>query len=129
MLPAGGIIARDHVGDDGWFVDNLIGALAISDGSNVILSGCLVILTPSRVNVDAWHGGMTASVHQCRSVGIQVHDSRDSSSGLHPTFCCCFSSFTLTSIHSLSPNGLAVGGIPCQDRDQMAQADWVSGVL
>ena len=56
------------------------GALAISDGSNVIISSCLVILTPSRVNVDSWHGGMTASVtvHQCRSVAIQVHDSWDS---------------------------------------------------
>jgi hypothetical protein len=75
---------------------------------------------------------VAVSVHQCRSVGLPVlpvHDSRDSSSDLHPTFCCCFLSSPLTSMHSLSPNGLAVGGIPCQDRDQMAQADWASGVL
>ena len=77
----------------------------------------------------SWHGGMTAPVHQCRSVGIQVHDSRDSLSDLHPTFCCCFSSSPSTNIHFLSPNVLPAGGIPCRDRDQMAQADWASGVL
>jgi hypothetical protein len=29
---------------------------------------------------------VAASVHQCRSVGLPVHDSRDSSSDLHPLF-------------------------------------------
>ena len=37
--------------------------------------------------------------------------SRDSSSDLNPTFYCCFSSFPLTSIYSLSPNVLPAGGI------------------
>jgi len=73
--------------------------------------------------------GMVASVHQCRSVGLPVHNSRDSSSSLHPTFCCCFSSSPLTSIYSLSPNVLPAGGIPCQDQDQTAQVDRASGVL
>ena len=40
--------------------------LAISVSSKVIISGCLVILTPSGVNVDAWHGGIYESV-QVRS--------------------------------------------------------------
>src|ERR1700722_17218892 len=40
--------------------------LAISVSSKVILSGCLVILTPSGVNVDAWHSGIYESV-QVRS--------------------------------------------------------------
>ena len=30
---------------------------------------------------------------------------------LHSAFCCCFSSFLLTSIHSLSPNVLPVGKV------------------
>jgi hypothetical protein len=38
-----------------------------------------------------WTLGTAASVHQCRSVGLPVYDSRDSSSDLHFTFCCCFS--------------------------------------
>jgi hypothetical protein len=55
---------------------------------------------------------VAASVHQCRSVGLPVHDRRDGLFDLHPTFGCCFSSSPVTSIHSLSPNGWVVGGIP-----------------
>jgi hypothetical protein len=36
------------------------GTLAIFVGSKVILSGCLMMLTQSEVNVDVWHGGMYA---------------------------------------------------------------------
>ena len=94
------------------------------------------MLTPSRVNVDAWHGGICASVQVRRpsqlsftTLGLPVHDSRDSSSGLHPTSGCCFSSSPLTGIlYSLRLNVLPAGGIPCRDRNQMAQVDWASGV-
>jgi hypothetical protein len=58
-----------------------------------------------------WMFDMATCMHQCRSVGLPVHDSRDSSSDLNPTFYCCFSSFPLTSIYSLSPNVLPAGGI------------------
>ena len=54
---------------------------------------------------------MAAYMHQCRSVGLPVHDCRDSLADLNPTFYCCFSSFPLTSIYSLSPNVLPAGGI------------------
>ena len=66
-----------------------------------------------------WKLGMAASVHQCRSVGLPVHDSRGSEVGIvHLTF-------TLPSaVASLLP-----GGILCRDQDQIAQADWASGVL
>jgi hypothetical protein len=71
--------------------------------------------------------GMAASVHQCRSVGLPVHDSRGSKVGIvHLTFIPY--AVVFISKHSLSPNVLPVGGILCRDEDQMAQA-WASGVL
>jgi hypothetical protein len=49
------------------------GTLAISVNSLVIVSSCLAMLTPLGVNVDAWHGGICASVQvPVQIVGI-VH--------------------------------------------------------
>jgi len=68
-----------------------LGILAIFVGSKVIPSGCLMMLTPSEVNVNVWHRGIYASVQVCRPSSP--------------------SSFPLTSIYSLSPNVLPAGGI------------------